>query len=85
MTLRPWPAAATFEDMNLSITLARAVDVLGFLFGLSLIAAMLRLTFTLSTWPVRLLAAATAVYVAFRLIRVAGSVRRNRWRKTVVA
>ena len=69
------------HGMSFSTPVARAIDVLGFAFGIAVVASMVRLTFTLGAWPFRLLAAAIAVYVAFRLMQVFQSIRRSGGRR----
>lgn len=65
--------------MSRPLAISRVMDVLAFALGACLVAGMARMAFTLSTWPFRLLAAATAVYVAYRLALVARSLRRSGW------
>lgn len=67
------------STMSLPSPVMRALNVLGFALGLCLVVSMINLAFNLSTWPFRLLAAAIAIYVAFRLLQVIRSIRRNGW------
>ena len=60
----------------------RTLDVLGLVFGVWVVASMIHLAVTLSTWPFRLLAGATALYVAFRLVQVVRSIWQRGWIRT---
>ena len=58
----------------------RVADVFMFGCGLSLVASMARLTSTLHTWPMRLVAAGIALAVAYLLIQTLRSIVGSRWR-----
>jgi hypothetical protein len=65
--------------MPLPVALSRSLDAVAFALGAMFIAGMARLAFTLSTWPFRMLAAATAIFLAYRLVQIARSLWLNGW------